>query len=290
MAASADTADTYVVFSIKSRGSCSNSQQQSQILSEAEKLAYYYPDSALALLETIDPADLTQDSIKAKYYYVLASAHDRQSDIALPDSMICFSNDYYRGKDLKRSIGSSTLLASYKFHIGERETALRLLDSLSSLNNVPDSLLIEPLRLRIQLWAYDEHLETLIRRLITIDKDENRQSQYKLWLYFAMLFDGRPDSALVAVDELIDKAALKGDTDMHFRYQYEKIAALMDMGMYEECLTLADSLLNATTDDSVKPFLHLWKSLGLLNMQKHTDAAEELATTDLLAKDILKDD
>ena len=153
--------------------SCSQSQRQLQVLADAESIADGYPDSALALLVEIDPADLTIDSLKAKYYFVMASVRDGQGRIALSDSMISFSNDYYRGKDLKRSIRSATLLASYKFRIGEREAALQILDSLSSLNNVPDSLLIEPLRSRVRLGAYDGPNESRIKRLMAIDKDES---------------------------------------------------------------------------------------------------------------------
>ena len=63
--------------------SCSDSQYHSDILSRAEEIAYHYPDSALALIEAIEEEALDQDSIKAKYYYVLASVHDGQDHVAL---------------------------------------------------------------------------------------------------------------------------------------------------------------------------------------------------------------
>lgn len=142
--------------------SCSHSQKHTQIISDAERIANEHPDSALSLLAAVDPTELTHDSIKAKYYYVLASAHDRQSHIALSDSMISFSNDYYRGKDLKRSIRSASLLALYKFRNGERGTALGMLDSLSSLSDVPDSFLIVPLRSSVNLGTYYRSNESRI--------------------------------------------------------------------------------------------------------------------------------
>ncbi|MDE6023753.1 MAG: hypothetical protein K2G13_09665, partial [Muribaculaceae bacterium] len=249
-----------------------------------------YPDSALAILEAIDPSELTQDSIKAKYYYVLASSHDEQGKITLSDSMISFSNDYYRGKDLNRSIQSATLLASYKFRIGERDTARRMLDSLLLLKNVPDSLLIKPLINRIQLWAYDEDNESHIRHLLAIDKDENHQIQYKFWLYFSLIFNGKNDSALAIIDELIDCTGNNGDNKENLIYKYEKIVALMEMALYEESIELADSLINDSIDQTATPYFHLWKSLGMLNMQKIGDAATELELADSLASDMPADE
>ena len=254
--------------------SCSHSQQHAQIISDAERIADEYPDSALALLVGIDPAELTQDSIKAKYYYVLASTHDRQSHVALSDSMIGFSNDYYRGKDLKRSIRSATLLATYKFRVGERETAFRMLDSLLSLTHVPESLLIEPLRYRVDMGAYYGSNESRINRLMTIDKDENWHSQYKYWLYFDFLFSGKNDSALKIMDEFIDLAAREGEQEKQFRYEYEKMGVLEELGRYAESMNLADSLMNEPLGDVTKHYFHLWKSLAIFNMSNYASATE----------------
>lgn len=49
--------------------SCSQSKQ-TQILSETEKIATEYPDSALAILESIDPSDLKADSLRAKILFL----------------------------------------------------------------------------------------------------------------------------------------------------------------------------------------------------------------------------
>ncbi len=270
--------------------SCSHSQKYTQIISDAERIADEHPDSALSLLAAVDPTGLTQDSIKAKYYYVLASAHDAQSHIALSDSMISFSNDYYRGKDLKRSIRSATLLASYKFRNGERGTALRMLDSLSSLSDVPDSLLIEPLRNRVSLGTYYGSNEYRIKRLMAIDKDENWLSRYKYLLYFDFLFSGKNDSALVVLDEIIDMTAHDGEKEMKFRYEYEKMGVLEELGRFAESISMADSLMNEPMGSSIKHYFYLWKSLAMLNMQNHTAATNELAKADSLATAISEDE
>ena len=270
--------------------SCSHSHQHTQIISEAERIADGYPDSALALLAVVDPSELTQDSIKAKYYYVLATAHDGQGHIALSDSMISFSNDYYRGKDLKRSIRSATLLASYKFRNGERGTALRMLDSLTSLSDVADSFLIEPLRNRVSLGTYYGSNESRIKHLMSIDKDENWLSHYKCLLYFDFLFSGKNDSALVVLDEIIDMTAQGGEKEMKFRYEYEKMGVLEELGRFTESISMADSLMNEPMGSSIKHYFYLWKSLAMLNMQNQTAATSELAKADSLATAISEDE
>ncbi len=270
--------------------SCSHSHQHTQIISDAERIADEYPDSALALLAVVDPSELTQDSIKAKYYYVLATAHDGQGHIALSDSMISFSNDYYRGKDLKRSIRSATLLASYKFRNDERGTALRMLDSLASLSDVPNSFLIEPLRNRVSLGTYYGSNESRIKQLMSIDKDENWLSHYKCLLYFDFLFSGKNDSALVVLDEIIDMTVQGGEKEIKFRYEYEKMGVLEELGRFTESIRMADSLMNEPMGSSIKHYFYLWKSLAMLNMQNQTAAISELAKADSLATAISEDE
>lgn len=270
--------------------SCSHSQQNSKIISDAERIVDEYPDSALIFLETIDSDELTVDYVKAKYYYVLASAHDRQSHVALSDSMISFSNDYYRDKDLKRSIRSATLLASYKFRIGERATALEILDSLLSLKDVPDSLLIDPLSKQVQLTAYDNDNEMYIRRLMAIDKSPDRQSQYKFWLYFALLFNGKSDEALDVMNDLINSTTAEDESKQHFVYEYEKLDVLIELRKFEESIHRADSLVNTCTDESAIPYILLWKSLAKLNMHDFIGSAVELAKADSLTLKIPTDE
>lgn len=270
--------------------SCSHSHRQLQVISDAEGIAEEYPDSALALLAEIDPAELTVDSLKAKYYYVMAFAHAGQGRIALSDSMISLSNDYYRGKDLKRSIRSATLLASYKFRIGERHTALGMLDSISSLKDVPDSLLIGPLSTQVQLTAYDNDNETYIRQLMAIDKTPNRQSQYKFWLYFALIFNGKSDEALDVMNDLIHSTMSEDESEQRFIYEYEKMDVLIELGRYNESVHRADSLINACTNKSSIPYILLWKSLAKINLHDFSGSAAELTKADSLTSTIPTDE
>ncbi len=269
--------------------SCSNPQQQSRMLSEAERIADVYPDSALAILEKIDPDGLTLDSLRARYYYVMATAHDSQDHITLSDSMLSFSNDYYRDKDLARSIWSATLLASYRFGLGEREVALRMLDSLSSLRAVPDSLLIKALRRRVSLGTYYGSNEARISRLMAIDKDDNWHPQYKFMLYFDLLFSGKNDSALTILDEFIDKTA-DDESELRYKFEYEKVGVLEELGLYEESMNLADSLMKEPQGEPIRHYFHLWKAVAQFNRHDHAAAARELEMADSFATAIPADE
>ena len=254
--------------------------QYDKEISLAEKLMESNPDSALTILEAMDPAELTVDSVKAKYYYVMAFAHDVQGRIAFSDSLISFSNEYYRGKDLRRSVRSSTLLASYKFRIGERASAIEMLDSLLSLKDVPDSVLIDPLSKQVQLTAYDNDNEMYIRRLMAIDKNPDRQSQYKFWLYFTLLFNGKSDEAIDVINDLISSTTSVDESEQRYIYEYEKLDVLIELGKYEESVQLADSLINVCNNKSSIPYTLLWKSLAKLNLHDFAGSAAELAKVD----------
>ena len=269
--------------------SCTRQQSHyNEIIDNAELVIYDNPDSALSLLESIEPIELKVDSIKAKYYYVMALAHDTQGNLMLSDSLISFSFDFYKNRDIKRSIGSATLLASYQYKIGESEAAIKMLDSLSRLENVADSLLIFPLSKNAYLWTkiYDESNRSIIRRLMSTDKDSANQSLYKYWLYSDYLFDDKIDSALIVLNELIDNAVIERSSTKQFRYEYEKIGTLEEMGRYSESLSLADKLLTKAAGNSVEHYLHLWKSLALFNMGNMDEALQELAKADSCASAI----
>lgn len=277
-------------------GICSCIRPQSYyngLIDSAEAILSANPDSALSMLEAIEPAELSVDSIKAKYYYVVASAHDQQGHLLLSDSLVSYSFDFYKGKDWKRSIGSATLLALYKYWIGKSGEAIKMLDSLSHLKNVSDSLLIYPLRRRVLLGTKimdgSSNLMT-IRRLMSIDKDSIWQEQYKYWFYIDCLFNGKGDSALVVLNGLIDKAAFDKSSMDYFDYEYEKMGVLAEVGRYAESLRLADKLLTEAPENSIKHYLHLWRSLSLFNMGYQAEAVRELAKADSCASVISEDE
>jgi len=241
------------------------------------------------MLEIIDPTELSIDSLRAKYYYLMALAHEKQGHVMLADSMISYSVNYYKDRDLPRYIKSATLSALHKLWSGDGRTAIKQLDSLSNLTNVPDSLLIYPLLKRAYWGAKvpdNDNNRTNIRRLISIDKDSTAHDLYKYWLYIDYLFNGDNDSALVILDGLIDRAIADKASSDQFRYEYEKIGTLEAMGRYEECMMLADKFLEKAPGSSIEHYIHLWKSLALFNMGHREMAIQELEKADSCASEI----
>ncbi len=267
--------------------SCSRSvSYYDDVIANAETVVSEDPDSALSMLEVIDPMELSVDSLKAKYHYLMASAHEMQGHVMLADSMIRYSVDYYKDRDLPRAIKSATLLALYKLWSGDGRTAIRQLDSLSNLANVPDSLMIYPLFKRAY-WgpkiSVSDNNRKNISRLLSIDKDSASHNLYKYWLYVDYLFNGDNDSALAVLNTLIDKAIADKASSQQFSYEYEKIGVLEEMGRYEESLQLSDKFLEKAPENSIKHYIHLWKSLALFNLGSMNLAIKELGKADSCA-------
>lgn len=281
----------YAIFLISAIVSCSGSSYHNEIIDHAELVASDNPDSALSMLETIDPTELAIDSLRAKYYYLMALAHEKQGHVMLADSMISYSVNYYKSRDLPRYIKSATLSALHKLWSGDGRTAIKQLDSLSNLTNVPDSLILYPL-LKRAYWGTkapdndNDNNRANIKRLISIDKDSTAHDLYKYWLYIDYLFNGDNDSALVIMDGLIDRAIADNASSDQFRYEYEKIGTLEAMGRYEECMTLADKFLEKAPESSIEHYIHLWKSLALFNMGHREMAIQELEKADSCTSEI----
>lgn len=280
----------FVAFIVSIFGvSCSRTQRQAKILSDAERIAYDYPDSALSMLDLIEPSELSADSLRARYYLTKASIHDSQGHLRLSDSLIRYSADYYRDKDLNRAVRSAALSALYDYWVIGDRNAIRQLDSLANLAGLPDSLAIFPLRKRAY-WStklFDEDgNRPVIKRLISIDRDSASQQLYKYWLYIDYLFEGQNDSSLILLDSLIDEAVRSKSSTKQFSYEYEKMGTLEELGHYDECLNLADKFLEKAPGNSIEHYIHLWKSLALFNRGDRARAISELGKADSCAASI----
>ena len=134
---------------------CGRTQKDyDRMLADADHLLNTHRvDSAETLLQGIDAADLQHDSLRAKYHYIMALSHLRQNRSMIADSLIKDVHKYYRGKDTERDIISGTMLAWYKFWTDDTPGAMSTLDSIIALPDVPDSLLLRPIRVRALLGA-----------------------------------------------------------------------------------------------------------------------------------------
>lgn len=226
--------------------SCSRSQRQSDILSDAERVVPTNPDAALSLINEIEPSDIKTDSLRALYYLVKTSAHRGNESSMASDSLIRFSFEYYKNCDRKRFAQSAALYALHRFWIGDAHGALGLLDSMASLKDIPDSLMVGLLQARIEVGGAGLDCEgniASIRRLQELDKDLMHWLEYKYLVCENYQFAGCRGEALAVIEELIEYARANHLESALYEYEYEKIGILEEVGRYEESNMLVDYFL-----------------------------------------------
>lgn len=266
--------------------SCSRSAQQRQVISEAERIVYSYPDSALHLLEDIDPKNLKEDSLMGLYAIVVGTAHKVGENSMVADSLTRFAFEYYRDNDFKRFLQAGDLYALHKFWLGEGNGSLSLLDSLIVLPNVPKDSKITLLRTRMLIGGAEFDCKrniSFIRELQSLDTVSSHQTEYLYQLCENYQYAGKNDSALILIDELIDCAQRNHLENDQFKYTYEKVGILEELGRYEESNRLVDYILEHAPHNSAIPYLRFWKALNYFNLGDFTKSQQHLTYADSCA-------
>ena len=78
--------------------SCSNSQQHSQIISDAKRIVDEHPDSAYVLLKKVDFNGLTDNESKALYALTHAKVNMYMGHSLVTDTIIPIAINYYKEK------------------------------------------------------------------------------------------------------------------------------------------------------------------------------------------------
>lgn len=266
--------------------SCSRSAQHRDILSKAERIVSAYPDSALCIVEEIDPKDLKEDSLRALYAIVVGTAHKASNNSMVADSLTQFAFEYYRDKDFSRFLQAGDLFAMHRFWLGNGSRSLSLLDSLIALPNIPKDAKIELLRSRMGIGGAEfdckRNIE-FIKELQSLDTDSTNQAEYLYQLCENYQFAERNDSALIIIDELIDYARRNHLENEQFTYTYEKVGILEQLGRYEESNRLVDYILEHAPHNSAIPYLRFWKALNYFNLGNNELSQQHLAYADSCA-------
>ena len=271
--------------------SCSRSAQHQKVLSEAERIVSVYPDSALLILGEIDPKELKEDSLRALYGIVAGTAHKASENSMVADSLTKYAFEYYRGRDLKRFLQAGDLYAMHRFWLGDGEGSLCLLDSLIGLTNIPKEAKITLLRTRMTVGGAEFDSKRNIRfikELQSLDTDSTYQTEYLYRLGESYQFAGKNDSALIIIEELIDYARRNHLEKDQFRYTYEKVGILEELGRYEESNRLIDYILEHAPHNSAIPYLEFWKALNYFNLGNLTESQRQLDYADSCA--VARDD
>lgn len=285
----------YLFLVIVILASCSKSGvRRDKEISLAEQLMESNPDSALAILETIDPSDLNVDSLKARFHYLRAYSHLKANRSMIADSLISFAHNYYRGKDIVKDIRSGTALAFYKFWIGDTPGSIAMLDSLTRLPHVPDSLMVEALRIRVLLGTAEyqgRQIIPLSKRLYALETDTLRKIEAKYMLLAGYEYAEETDSALLLADELISYARSHKWGDKQFQFMVEQAQLLTESGRDGESDRLVDEVFSkAGPINGAADMLHFQYALNALNRGDVNRAAHHLAVADSIALKFRGDD
>ena len=268
--------------------SCSDTtSRHKKELNIAESLIQSNSDSAMSILDKIDPLNLKEDSLRAKYHYIMAYGHMKQNRSMIGDSLVSFAHKYYSGKDVIRDVRSATAYAWYKFWVGDTPGAIAMLDSIVSLRNLHDSLVAPTLRIRVLLGTSEYQGNTLIpfaSRLVAIEHDTLRQIEAKFMLLSAYENAEKLDSALLLSEELIEYARSHKWGDKHFLFELEQSQILGEMGRTDESNKVVKRLFKTSSpDNGAADILHLQLAMNSLNSGNLSLAAKELAIADSFA-------
>lgn len=284
----------YLLLIIVALASCSKSvSQYDEEISQAEQLMRSNPDSALAILEAIEPSELKVDSLKAKFIYLKAYGHMKRNRSMIGDSLISIAHNYYRGKDIKKEIRSGTALAFYKFWVGDTPGSIAMLDSLTGLTDVPGSLMVEPLRIRVLLGASEyqgRRIIPLAKRLYELETDTLRKMEAKYMLLEGYEYAGENDSALYLVNELIDYTREK-QGEKQFQFTVERAQLLTEAGREDDSDRLIGEIFRkAGAENGASYLLHFQYAMNALNRGDVNRASHHLAIADSLAVKVQGED
>ena len=281
-----------IIFGI---ASCSKSMTQyDNEISLAEMIMRNNTDSALSLLDEIDPSELEIDSLRAKYHYLKGWGHLSGNRSMVGDSLIGYAHNFYRGKDIVRNIRSGIVFAWYKFWVGDTPGALTMLDSLAELPDIPDSIMVQTVRVRVLLGASEYQGRQLVpfaKKLHDLETDSMRKMEAQYMLLAAYEYAGETDSALYIADELIDYARNNNWGDKQFIFELERAQLLTENGRSAESDELiGDIFRKAGPDNGAADVLYFQHAINALNTCDINRAVRNLALADSAASKLRKDD
>ena len=275
--------------------SCSKSMSRyDEEIDRAQQTMRSNTDSALSILDAIDPFELKIDSLRAKYHFLKGYGHLKRNRSMIGDSLISYAHEYYRGKDVVRDIRSGMVFAWYKFWVGDTPGALAMLDSLAELPDVPDSLMLQVLRVRVLLGASEYQGKELIpyaKKFHELETDSMRKTEARYMLLSAYEYAGETDSALYLVDELIDYARDNRWGDKQFLFELERAQLLTENSRSGESDELIGEIFRkAGPGNGAADLLYFQYAINALNSGDVGRAARNLALADSVAGKLRKDD
>ena len=260
--------------------SCSRSGAAIAEMERAEALMDSLPDSALAVMRSIDPRRLHGPEARALYALTMSRALDRNDIHVASDSIIAPAVGHYRpDRDPLRHTMTQYYLGRTLFHAGDYgNSIIAYLEGLETAKN--DSLFFwagmnargvmqnfnrtynggHELEYAGISYDYFSKTEKQIHRIYSLlDKG------------LALLNNNRQDESMPIFEQVAEEGLVKGDSALWRESMSCIVSNAYDLGEYRKCISTARRLVDAgmaVLDDSVYMAAG-YAGLGQLDSAKH---------------------
>lgn len=221
-------------------------------LSRAEAVMEQHPDSALAILDSINPSALTSDASRAKYALLLTQAQTKTYQTVLNDSLISIALNYYAdSSDSRDKMLSHYYYSEVKFNSGDYAACiLHLFKALEEAEKLHDPFWLG----MINRMLSDSYMETYsnaeelvyAKREWTHFLGSRRQPHIDYAindLARAYSNAGKFDSAVIVANQAIDSAIAHDDPYLLNVARRNKGLSLYAQGTYPLAAEVYDSIL-----------------------------------------------
>ena len=226
----------------------------SRALLRAEALMEQHPDSALAILDSINPSALTSDASRAKYALLLTQAQTKTCRTVLNDSLISIALNYYAdSSDSRYKMLSHYYYSEVKFNSGDYAACiLHLFKALEEAEKLHDPFWLG----MINRMLSDSYMETYsnaeelvyAKRELAHFSASSRQPHIDYAindLARAYCNAGKFDSAVIVANQAIDSAISHGDSYLLYGARQNKGLSLYAKRAYTLAAEVYDSILSS---------------------------------------------
>lgn len=224
--------------------SCSNSEQHSQIISDAKRIVDEHPDSAYMLLKKVDFNDLTDNESKALYALTHAKANMYMGHSLVTDTIIPIAINYYKEKgDTTAYIEAVKAQAHHLRSVELKEEAFSLIDSVASDMPKKFQKLLNQDLLGFS-FSDKDYIRSLdiINRQIQLADDNKERLNFEIKKITPLVALGKSSDAVVLCDSLfaLPEAPETGSAE----WLYLRINYAAALGERRETSTKAVEILN----------------------------------------------
>ncbi len=231
---------------------CSDSPAR-RSLDHAEAIMESHPDSALSILETVDPAELHSERSSARYALLYSQALDKNYIDLTDDSLICVAERYYEDKDDLRP-----LMLSYFYHgrvkenAGDLPQSLRLyIKSLECARLLGDDFWTGRVSTQIGLLYFDTDHNTEYLHYSTEAYEHLREAGRQNYINYALydlaratFMDRDYDKAITLSEEVRDSALKYSDISLAAASDGIKAKALYFKRDYGQAIAVYEKLID----------------------------------------------